>query len=230
MRDPDDLFATGLYADMYAYKLSLRDAYLDPDVLYAATEYAVAVGNLLATGGPERAATIGPKVRAAQDAANGALRAANTLSKDDHFPRFERSRQGRRAAAAKSTSARPRWAHSTPTPWGKVLRIAAVMFVVWGAFSTVRSAGAAGAQPSRRLAKVEPWIPVGNIFETAGRGVFIGEGDPKMWSGWTPEARLAHAETLRSNLAVVYGVDSALVKIGEGTAVIIESGKVVFIQ
>jgi hypothetical protein len=233
-KDPSDLFKTGLYSEIYAYKLTLREAFLDPDVLYAAAEYAAAVANLLAEWRRDEAASLNAQVTAAQTEARDALRGPETQLVQqpvETHARFERSRQEKRAIAAPVRARLSIPTASIGVSWGAVALVAGVFFLIGGVYwmASRSSPQPATTLPNHEATSRAAWIVSGRVYGSEGHGTYFGVGDPDLWSAWSPEVRRANADKFKADLESE-GIDSAAVQIGSTTIVLIVSGKVVTVQ
>ena len=234
MAKPEELFTTGLYAELYAYKTTLRETFLDPDILYASSAYAASVANLMARSTPQAAAQLASKLKGAQAEALVALKGLDEtptggeLHERSFRPQFERSRQEKRSTAVRKVRTAPL---PRETSWpGIALRIAALVIIAVGGFFFWRGQIQGGAriltpEETRHLA---PWLLTGAVSGDPPRRAFIGAVSSQRWNSWNAERRVRIIRTFQRKLANYLDTNDALIQMDQVPVLMIQEGKVVF--
>jgi hypothetical protein len=224
----DDLFDSGLYLDMRGYKISLKEQRLDPDVLYAAASFAVALQKSIEE--LPRSAKITESSLAARF--EEAERQIELLFGKDTPSASEEDR-------AKTSTQEDDLPRTTPLPFLRrtgakrnVLRAVGVAVALAGAaLFLLRGRGSANlrALPSAELTRFSPLLDSGSV--SRGKDVFLLARIPSSrWFLMSRSERRAAASNLRNQLlrrkigaAVVFRDDDVL-------AIQIEQGRVLAVE
>jgi len=224
----DDVFDSGLYLDMRGYKISLKEQRLDPDVLYAAATFAVALGRCIEE-----------------------LPRSSKITEASLAVRFEEAERqiellfGKDAGSAsgeehgKASTAEDDLPRTDPLPFLRrtgarrtVLRAVGIALAVAGAaVFAVRARGNGNLRPlaSAELAKLSPLLESGSLSQ--GKDSFLLARIPSSrWFLMSRSERRAAASNLRNQLlrrrivaAVVFRDDDVL-------AIQIERGRVFAVE
>jgi hypothetical protein len=221
---------------MYAYKTTLQERFLDPDILYASSAYAVAVAALMARSSPQGAAELASKAKEAQNEARAALKGADSVPSAGEVhertfrPQFERSRQEKRSVVVRKVrnAKRPQF-HDAPRSGPPVFRILVLVAVIAGGLFYVRYAAYGHAQylTLEEATHLPQWVLQGTLSGTAPRRAFIGEASGATWNSWDEEERERAVASLRRTLASDFGVSDALIQVDRSPIIMIQEGKVV---
>ena len=236
------LFQEGFYANVYGYKLALRERMLDPQVLYAIAWLNAAITNFNRLRAPESEAAIHARAKAVRQEVHGVFHLGRNLEQAATTQRFEVFRDQARAQArvqvvsakgAGLSAARPRHRarlQEVEVPWRRVAQVLAVVLVVFGGARVIRQ-----WQTTHRYEQITedqarslaPWIE--DASRDPGDGTLLGEVDPALWQALSPVARKLAADALARDLSA--GGTLAVLLTSDGHPVIqIDRGQVVYVQ
>ena len=238
-KDSGALFEEGFYANVYGYKLALREQMLDPQVLYAIAWLNAAVTNFNRLHAPDSEAAIHARAKAVRQEVHGVFHLGRNLEQAATTQRFEVFRDQARAQArvqvlsakgAGLSAARPARRAPLEIPWRRVVQVLAVGLVVFGGAQVVHQWRATHRyqqiteDQARALA---PWV------EAASRdpddGTLLGTVDPALWQALAPRARRQAGEALAQDLSAS-GTLAALLTSNGHPVLQIDGGRVVYVQ
>lgn len=226
---PLAVFDSGLYGETYAFKLSLREGYLDPDVLYAAASFNVSLGRYQSIHRSVSRNALADAARRVKSEVQSVFTTERVRAAETATQRYERSRMVEKAAArtGRVTVA----ARHKPLPLARVVRVAAAVLVVAGGAYVL-----SGLHRSRQtvvdptdLASLSPVLASGRTIEGAST-VFVGAVDATRWKALDADARRETAHEIAGRLGTQWDIEAALVASGGRAAIQIDQGKVVFVQ
>jgi hypothetical protein len=233
MKAADELFASGAYSDMYAYKMTLRELFLDPAVLYASAEYSAAVANMIAaSASPGKAPTAAeaPAIEEPAKAEPDQTARVPLRITDAQQQRFEKLRQDKRALSQPSPPRRRAVAGDRASRLRWVVRGAGILLVGLGVGAALWRSPADAPLALEEVHHLGPWLQEGRIDFTSGHPVLVARTDPEFWSGRSSEERVEAAQGLAASLPTHHHMENAAVLAGDATVVVIEDGRVTYVQ
>lgn len=239
-RDADALFESGFHANVYGYKLALRDQMLDPEVLYGIAWLNAQVTNFHRAHAPASERAIHARVQEVRREVHGVLETGARLSRSETTRRFEALRV--KARARDRELERLEWIPtkrftvvSAPPepfemPWRRVARWVAVAIIVVGGITLGRNYRATHRFhriPDVQAETMAPWVLHASLGP--GDAALVGAVDPQAWHALDPKARRAGAQDLAQLLASD-GTRSAVLTSNGRLAIQIDGGRVVYVQ
>lgn len=206
----DQVFTQGIYADLYGYKLALRERIVDPEVLYAIASLNTRICQRLQAA-VVRTGRSEPYLKKINDTE---LKVREVLGEEprrgDLVQKFQ---QARRRAAVSSQRPRSVTPHSgtqirrvdaprrflpTRKTLGVIAACATLLVAGTAIAFNLRSAYRMDVIPNHELWKLSPVLHSGLIL--AEQRVFLGQVDPARWERLDQTLRLREAEALRETL------------------------------
>jgi hypothetical protein len=83
--------------------------------------------------------------------------------------------------------------------------------------------------PIEEVHHLGPWLQEGRIDFTSGHPVLVARTDAEQWTAQSSEARVEAAQGLAASLPMKH-LDTAAVLAGDATVVVIEDGRVTYVQ
>lgn len=236
------LFDSGFYVDVRGYKISLREEFLDPDVLYAAAELNTAIHNRMqdyADAEGVDSGAIRERVRAAEREVKGIFEGVDEVEVERHA-RFDQQRlraveEVKKAPRKKKPIAkRDTVVGTTSVSAGRVVALIALMVVVvagggfWITKLVIPSNTLVETDPVE-LGEIHPLLEKGTFSQGKDSQVFIGHLTSSKWLVMPKAERIEVAETIADTL-YESGVEDAIVYRDNVLAIQIDSATVVMVE
>ena len=256
LADLDEVFDGGFYVDLCGYKITLEEAVLDPDILYAATQLNLTVAaKLEALGAGQLPEAIDDRIAIAEARARKIFADIVEPTVPDPNPPGRRStppeaKDDEKKKKKKKKKKKDKWKQyrvkTKKNRDGKIIKVVTppassrakvTVAVVALALSFVLQAGLNALLAENRLVPIEletlhemsAVLASGSFSEGDSATVMLAHVNPHDWSSLDSGERQAAADAVRDAL-LERGVRSALILKSQGIAFRIERGHVRFVQ
>lgn len=214
----DELFSSGIYVDILGYKLSLRNDYFDPRILYASAEFNLALEEWVEKYHGVAMRSLDPQFAQAREQVRKIFR-ANVGSVAELSKQWDESFVGQlpRPPGATASGGRVPTKKRKPPPadlgikeersisWRHVALFAGLLLVILWAAPSVLSWYRTQERdlqslPRSETAEISSLLRSGSWAGSGQKRIFIGHLDADQWNRLDRDERRSEAQTMRQNL------------------------------